>query len=93
MFTPHLNVEVGEYSNVFSVLHSTKQYILTHRVGSKDLEAGFVGLEQLSHHLQETLHKQVDALTVAGHQQLVQGFHCYAHIPEEEGEKDTEASG
>lgn len=64
----------------------------THRVSSQDLQTGFVRLQQLAHHLEETLHKQVDALAVAGHQQLVQGFHRYAHIPEQE-ERDTRTSG
>lgn len=56
----------------------------THRIGSKDLQAGFVRLQQLAHHFKKTFHKQVDALTVAGHQQLVQSFHGYAHVPKQE---------
>lgn len=65
----------------------------THRVGSKYLQAGFIRLQQLAHHFKKTFHKQVDALTVAGHQQLVQSFHGYAHVPKQEIHQTTYQPG
>lgn len=55
--------------------------IWSYRVGSQDLQVWFSGLQQLGHHVQETLHKGFDALRVTGHQQLVQSLHGYHHIP------------
>lgn len=66
------------------MLNPDSTFCSTHRVGPKDLQAGFVGLQQLAHHFEKTLHKQVDALTVAGHEQLVQSLHGYAHVPRQE---------
>lgn len=54
--------------------------VAAHRVGAEDLEVGLVRLQQLAYHLQEALHEEVDALAVAGHQQLVQGLHGDAHV-------------
>lgn len=55
---------------------------LSYRVCSQDLQIWFSGLQQLSHHVQETLHERFDALRVTGHQQLVQSLHGNHHIPE-----------
>lgn len=57
-----------------------------YRVGAKDLQVGLLRLQQLGHHLKETLHEEVDALAVAGHEQLVQCLHGDAHVP---GESNT----
>ena len=57
-----------------------------YRVGAKDLQVGLLRLKQLGHHLEETLHEEVDALAVAGHEQLVQRLHGDAHVP---GESST----
>ena len=65
---------------------------LSYRVGPQDLQVRFSGLQQLGHHVQETLHEGFDALRVAGHQQLVQSLHGYHHVPahsDERGVNDT----
>lgn len=54
-----------------------------YRVGAKDLQVGLLRLKQLGHHLEETLHEEVDALAVTGHEQLVQRLHGDAHVPGE----------
>lgn len=54
-----------------------------YRVGAKDLQVGLLRLKQLGHHLEETLHEEVDALAVTGHEQLVQRLHSDAHVPGE----------
>ena len=59
-----------------------------YRVGAEDLQIGFLRLKQLGHHLEETLHEEVDALAVTGHEQLVQRLHGDAHVS---GESSTTA--
>ncbi|KAL0620714.1 hypothetical protein AAY473_009039 [Plecturocebus cupreus] len=54
-----------------------------YRVGAEDLQVGLLRLQQLGHHLEEALHEEVDALAVAGHEQLVQSLHGNAHVPGE----------
>ena len=46
-----------------------------YRVGSIDLEVDVVWFQEFVHHLQETLHKEVEALGVARQEKLVQGLH------------------
>lgn len=53
----------------------------TYRVGGEDVEVWLVGLQQLTQRAEETLHQQVDALTVTGQQQLLHRLHRYTHIP------------
>lgn len=49
------------------------------------MEVRFVGLQQKTQSAEETLHQQVDALTVTGQQQLLQRFHRYANVAEDSG--------
>lgn len=60
---------------------ATSRRTPTHRIRPQDLQVGLLRLQQLRHHLQEALHKEVDALAVAGHEELVQGLHGNTHVP------------
>lgn len=55
---------------------------LAHRVGSQDVQVWLVvSLQQQPQCAEETLHQQVDALAVAGQQQLLHGLQGDAHVP------------
>lgn len=55
-----------------------------YRVGGQDVQVRLVGLQQQPQGAEETLHQQVDALAVAGQQQLLHGLQSDADVPETE---------
>lgn len=65
----------------------------SYRVGSQDLQVWLSRLQQLGHHVQETLHEGFDALRVTRHQQLVQSLHGYHHIPAHSNKLYTHDTG
>lgn len=65
----------------------------SYRVGSQHLQVWLSRLQQLGHHVQETLHEGFDALRVTRHQQLVQSLHGYHHIPAHSNKLYTQDTG
>lgn len=65
----------------------------SYRVGSQHLQVWLSRLQQLGHHVQETLHEGFDALRVTRHQQLVQSLHGYHHIPAHSNKLYTHDTG